>query len=635
MEKKIEKKRAGSREPGVKKWVRDAGPQGPALRTSERQFQGTFENAAVGIAHVSPGGRLLRVNRKFCQILGYDQDELLRRNIREITPAEDLERVLAHSRRLLAGEIESYVLENRFLRPDGSMVWVNLTVALQRDENAAPEYFIGVVQDVTEHKQAEEALQKSETRYRSLFSNMMDGFAFHRVLLDASGKPVDYVFLEVNEAFEKLTGFTREEVVGRRIKEVLPDIEQHPADLIGRAGRVALTGEPSKFEMYSPRLNKWFSVSLFSPEKEYFITVFEDVTERKETALQTEERFREQAALLELAQEAIVVRDPDDRIVFWNRGAERVYGWLKEEALGAGSFALLKTEFPKALEEIRADLLSNGYWQGELLHTRRDGKRVNIESRWALQRDRDGRAAAILEINRDITERKQAQEKLRESEEELRYLSAQLLMAQEKERKRISQDLHDSIWQTLVALQHEIEHLFDRRKSAAAAEASGPQRVIGAIRETVDRIRTMQGELWPSVLDDIGIRATIDWYCREFQKRYAGIRVEKHVAVEEEEVSPPVKITIYRILREALNNVAQYSRASRVTVSFLKKEGRIHFRVEDNGIGFDPEKVLSRASRGAGLGILSMRERTELSGGSFRLESTPGGGTVIQAWWPL
>jgi PAS domain S-box-containing protein len=134
-----------------------------------------------------------------------------------------------------------------------------------------------------------------EGKYRSLFENMMDGFAYHKIIFDTEGNPVDYVFLEVNKAFELLTGLKRAEVIGRKVTEVLPGIEQDSVNWISEYGRVAITGLPIRFENYSKNLNRWYSISAYSPEKGYFAAVFEDITSRKELEawlLASENKYR-------------------------------------------------------------------------------------------------------------------------------------------------------------------------------------------------------------------------------------------------------------------------------------------------------------------------------------------------------
>ena len=138
------------------------------LRESEERFRGTFHQAAVGIAHVAPGGRWLNVNDRLCEIVGYSREELLERTFGDITHPEDLDADLEYVRQLLAGEIENYPMEKRYLRPDGSVVWANLTVSLVREPSGEPKYFISVVEDITERKRAEGGLRRSLDRLVAL-----------------------------------------------------------------------------------------------------------------------------------------------------------------------------------------------------------------------------------------------------------------------------------------------------------------------------------------------------------------------------------------------------------------------------------------------------------------------------------
>lgn len=139
-------------------------------------------------------------------------------------------------------------------------------------------------------------LKRSKERYHSLFTHMMDGFAHHKMLFDDNGTPVDYVFLEVNEAFERLTGLKKADLIGKKVTKVVPGIEHDPANWINAYGKVAMTGEPMRFENYSQQLEKWYSVTAYSPEKEYFVTVFEDITKRKKA----EERLQQSHDELEI-----------------------------------------------------------------------------------------------------------------------------------------------------------------------------------------------------------------------------------------------------------------------------------------------------------------------------------------------
>ena len=152
-------------------------------------------------------------------------------------------------------------------------------------------------------------------------------------------------------------------------------------------------------------------------------------------------------------------------------------------------------------------------------------------------------------------------------------------------------------------------------------------------QKTIEEVRRIVKDLRPSILDDLGILATIGWFCREFQNVYAGIRIETTINVEENEVPPYLKTTIYRIMQEALNNVAKHSRASLVHLQ-LKKNGRgLNLSIKDNGRGFDLDKAMALKTSSRGFGLASMRERAELSGASFEINSAGESGTMIKVVW--
>ena len=173
--------------------------------------------------------------------------------------------------------------EWRVVWPDGSVHWVFGRFQAFRDDAGIPLRLTGVNIEITERKKSEEAIKESEAKYRSLFQNMINGLGYHRIVTDRNGEPADSIFLEVNSAFERLTGLQGTEIIGKRVTEVFPGIENDPADWIGVYGRVALTGEEIRFENYSESLGKWFNISAFSPKKGNFVAIFEDITERKKT----------------------------------------------------------------------------------------------------------------------------------------------------------------------------------------------------------------------------------------------------------------------------------------------------------------------------------------------------------------
>lgn len=236
----------------------------------------------------------------------------------------------------------------------------------------------------------------------------------------------------------------------------------------------------------------------------------------------------------------------------------------------------------------------------------------------------------------DITARKKAEKELWESERRLKLLSSQLLSREEKVRQGIALELHDSIGQYLSSIKFNAETGLTRMTALGSAECieflkSG----IPIIQRAIEEVRRISMDLRPSILDDLGILATLSWFCREFENVYKEIKVEKVVDIEENEIPECLKIIIYRVLQEAFNNTAKHSRASRVTFSLSRVGESIKLMVSDNGTGFDMAGVGLREGISRGLGLASMRERVELSGGIFKIETGTGRGTIILATWPV
>jgi PAS domain S-box-containing protein len=239
------------------------------------------------------------------------------------------------------------------------------------------------------------------------------------------------------------------------------------------------------------------------------------------------------------------------------------------------------------------------------------------------------RAAAELE-------RKRVEEALRQSESALRGLSAELLNAQENERARLAADLHDGIGQTLGSLKVRIETILKKTTlSDAKVDVEQLKDLITVTKTVMKEVRNISSDLRPATLGSLGLIVTINWLCREFMSTFNDIGVEVRTEIQENEIPESLKIPIFRILQEALNNVSKHSEAHSVQVYLGLKDGYITLVIKDNGCGVDLSGLIHLKDGKPGFGIPSMKQRTEYSGGSFSFESKEGRGTLVQASWPI
>jgi PAS domain S-box-containing protein len=404
-----------------------------------------------------------------------------------------------------------------------------------------------------------------------------------------------------------------------------------------------------------------------------------DITERKkaENALRvSEEKFRD---LYDKAPNAYFSINASNGVILnCNKAAQRMLGYPRNTLLRMKVFELYadsskglreaKRIFTrlKAGESIRDVELQMKHRKGEPiwvslsvepvrdLHGKIIGSRsmvIDISERKhaeeALRKAHDElemrveeRTSELSEANallqQEISERKQAEEALRESEEELHALSSKLLVAQEEERKKVALELHDGIGQSLSAIKYRVETALremEEEKASRGIVSLAP--IVPMVQGAVEEVRRIQKDLRPSILDDLGILATVSWFCREFESTYPAIQIENKVDIQEDDVPDPLKIVIFRISQEALNNIAKHSCAHRLRFSLKHSDGRIHLSIDDDGVGFDVEEALSKEASTRGLGLSGMRERTQFSGGTFKIKSLKGTGTVVQASWPI
>jgi len=305
-----------------------------ALRESEKRFQKAQEIAHFGSWELNIVNNRLTWSDEVYRIFGFNPHEYIitYETFLEIIHPDDRAAVdAAYSGSLREGK-DSYEIEHRIIRKSsGEVRFVHEKCTHFRDESGKIIKSVGMVHDITESKKSEMALIESEEKYRLLFNEMTEGFAFHEIILDDKGKPCDYRFLTVNPAFEKLTGLKAEKIIGKTVSEVLPGTEEYWID---NYGKVALTGENIEFENFSSDLNSYFRVSAFSPKNGYFATIFEDITTRilAEKELRRTKDYLEN--LINYANAPIIVWDSNTEIKLFNHAFERLTGYSSSEVEG-------------------------------------------------------------------------------------------------------------------------------------------------------------------------------------------------------------------------------------------------------------------------------------------------------------
>lgn len=588
---------------------------------------------------------------------GWTAQDAIGRHVMELTTpevmAEQALEIMSHLR-----QGNSWTGEFKVQRRDGTTFPAQIINSPINDDKGTLIGIVGVSLDITERKRVEQALRESENRYRLLMEQASDGIHTY----DMQG-----TFIETNSKLCEMLGYTREELLRLNVKDLIPaeDLAVDPVRFEElRAGKTLLKerrllrkdGAPLPVEISGRMIREGVLQA-----------IIRDITERKQAESQlreSEERFR---AMFEQANVGIVQASFDGILLKVNPGFCKIVGYSEEEASG---MAIRDLTHPADYEKEKAltrQLMTReipGY-SIEKRYLRKDSRLVWGQMTATLVSQSSGKPFYVLAIVEDITERKQAEEALRISQAELQESNDELerrvalrtaaltetndalqeevrarlrieaersellrrvILAQEDERRRIAREMHDQFGQGLSALTLKLAAL--KRESGEQVKLREQIEILEAVAKQLDAdIDFLVWELRPTVLDDLGLPAALEAHVQNWSTHF-GITVELHVSgLKQERLTSEVETVLYRITQEALNNTAKYAQAGKVDILLKNFEGQVSLIIEDDGVGFDAAQAFG--SKDKGLGLIGMRERAALVGGTVEIESQPHEGTTV------
>jgi signal transduction histidine kinase len=306
-------------------------------------------------------------------------------------------------------------------------------------------------------------------------------------------------------------------------------------------------------------------------------------------------------------------------------------GYTREQLLGNKIWEIGPFKDTKASKTEFRELQREAYVRYEDLPLETsDGRSISVEFVSNVYQVNGGK---VIQCNiRDITTRKQAEGKLKESRQRLQTLSRRLVKVQETERRRLARELHDEIGQGLTVAELNLQAVLQLPGTDALAPRL--KETLAVVDRVLEQVHDLSLNLRPSLLDDLGLEPALRWYT-ERQAALAGLQAEVRVDPLEQRLDPMIETECFRVAQEALTNVVKHAKARTVTVELTRNDEQLHLSVRDDGVGFDVASLREKAVRGASLGLLSMEERATLAGGSLQYHSTPGQGTEVHAWFPL
>ncbi|MDQ1265551.1 MAG: hypothetical protein QG635_702, partial [Bacteroidota bacterium] len=377
------------------------------VKLSEEKFSKVFyiNPSACGLSDLITG-EYIEVNEAFYQLFGFDKNEVIGKTSTELGIWTNEARKALLLRADIDGNVTNIETTLKTKNGDIKHVLISSENIYIQDKS----YRYTVVHDISESKKAEAAIRKSETKYRKLFENMTNGFSLNEVIIDDNNKPIDIRLIEANQFYKDFTGLNAVDIKGKTIRELMPDIDMN---IFNKYFSVALTGEPAVLEYFSKIFNKHVNVNIYSPEKGFFATIFEDISERKiiENKLkESEEKYR---LLIENSGDGILFTNPEGYIYSANPEACRILGRTEEEICSIGRSGIIDVNDP-ILPIAIAERERTGKFVGELTFVRGDGTLFPGELSSTIFIDSEGNKRTSM-IIRDISERKLAEESLKDS----------------------------------------------------------------------------------------------------------------------------------------------------------------------------------------------------------------------------
>ena len=621
-----------------------------SLLESERRFRRTFELAGSGVAHIGMDRRFIRVNRRLCEILGYPQAELLRLTGRQISHPDDLDVINAQRPRLYAGEIDSVRVEKRYLRKDGSIVWVSFTMVVERDAAGKPQYEIAFYDDITARKHAEAAQRESEERVRSVVDSANEGILVYDKQLNV---------VAGNLAAERILGLPLANIIGAAgFTSLLPCVhadgspvlpDERPTRLTVKSGK-PLTGEIVGIYRADGSMN-WVSVNtgfLRRPgDTDWYgvVSTIGDITKQRhaELALSASEALYRQT--FELATAGIAHVDLSGRFMKVNRRLCEILGYGEQELIGRPVKEISHPE-DRNLTDSQRMRVRSGEKQSvrfEKRYLRKSGAIVWVDLSVALACDASGVPQYEIALFDDITERKKAEAALREAHEELKRSNAEL----EQFAYVASHDLQEPLRMvssyTQLLMRRYGDKLDGDAREFTAFIVDGATRMKQLIEDLLaySRVGTRDKNFKPV---DAGSSLG-----RALTNLRAAIQDSGATVTHDPLPTIPCdEVQVAQLFQNLIGNALKFRKpdaAPAVHVGAADQGAEWEFMVRDNGIGIEPqyfERIFMVFQRlhdkgeypGTGIGLAIVKKVVERHGGRIWVQSQPGAGTTFHFTMP-
>ncbi len=590
-------------------------------------------------------GCFKQVSPSFERILGWKKEEVVSKPFLDFVHPDDYKSSSVEAKAHETGKAV-YQFENRYRRKDGSYRWISWNSHSLSEKQIV----VSIGRDITERKQAEEALRKSEEQYSSLFSHMTSGFAYCKMIFDEQRAPVDFVYLQINDAFERITGLKREVVVGRKVTEAIPGIKESTPELFTIYGRVAETGRGEKFDIFFKPLNIWLSISVYSPEKSYFAAVFEDITEHKKAeAAQkaSQDHLKMAQRMAHLGSWEFYVKEDE---ALWSDELFRIFN-LEPQRYGPNTENYRKFIHPdddKAVNQTMTKLLSEGQVGDIVSFDYRvilsDATQHTLHTdRMIAEVNEAGKVSKIIGIEQDITERKLTEQKLEKYSKHLEELveertkqlrNTERLAAIGATAGMVGHDIRNP----LQAITNDLYLVQQKLNETPPCESQDITESLTSINENIAYINKIVSDLQDYTrkitlnLTDVKLKDVFLSVLKNVPSTVlTQVNVDEHFMIKIDETY------LRRIIINLVTNAIQaMPNGGKLTLEAVKQQDNAIISVIDTGVGISEQAkpnifkpLFTTKAKGQGLGLAVVKRLVEALGGNVTFESQEGKGTTF------
>ena len=556
---------------------------------------------------------------------GYTQKEAIGKTAGNLLRV-DLSREVIYAIRRELVESSYWKGEVYYKNKNGSNLTVLLSASAVRNPEGTVEGFVMVCRDFTERKKLELQLQqfnkelelqvaKKTAELTGIFERITDAFI-------AMDKNLCYTYL--NKKAGELIQRDPASLIGKYVWDVFPDAVGSDT---WYAFNKAMTEQKNmtNTDYYAP-LDLWQENHLY-PSPEGLSVFIRNVTEekRKEKRITDYKYALDQSSIVSVTDEKGVIKYVNDNFC-------RISQYTEEELIGQHHHIIGSRYHPAwFFKDMWLTITKGEVWKGEIRNRAKDGSIYWVYMTIIPFLNEKGEPFEYIALDSDISERKKAEALLDQSYQDIRQLASHLQDVREDERAAMAREIHDELGQQLTGLKMDFSWI--NKRPLVQEDDELRQKVVtimNLLDTTIKTVRRIATDLRPSILDDLGLLAAIEWQSQEFSNR-SGIATEFSSGMDEFQYAPAIAIGLFRICQESLTNVARHAAASKIRIMLEEGNGKILLTIRDNGKGFDTRKIGGKKT----LGLLGMKERTLMMGGEFRIESLPGKGTTLMVTVPI